>query len=67
MHEDGKDIGSSPAFTSLWICVMVDHSEAMLFSALRQITEQHQFSVLSAEGKARCARHLAEMFAKEGE
>lgn len=60
MNEE-QDVGYQPATTTFRVCVMVDHSEPMLFSAIRQIAEHHQFSTLSNEAKARCARHLAEM------
>lgn len=65
MSEEGQDVGWTPPVATFRVRVMVDHSETMLFAAIRQISEDHQFSVLSNEAKARCARHLAEMLSSK--
>lgn len=66
MSGDDRDVGYVPPYMTLKVEVMVDHSEAMLFSAVRKLTENFQFSPLTDNAKARCLQHVADMF-KSGE
>lgn len=56
---------NGPPYFTFKVDVQSTHIEAMLFNALVELCNHQHFVGVDASAKARCARHLAEVYGKE--